>query len=151
MRLALRTTEVMLAPLRLLRSIMKLNKDTFYNSELVVLNNFCCREHSTRTRIYIEKLSFTSTRNEAKLYFHNSSYSFKITNKLSLSQSRINKALIIISNISILNPSPTNTASVFYQNIQGLIRFSNLSDNCPNLDVTKMAELQCTVISTANV
>ena len=117
MRLALRTTEVMLALLKLLRNIMKLNKDKFYNSELVVLNNFCCREHSTRTRISIKKLSFASTRNKAKVYFHNSTYSFKITNKLSLSQSRINMALIIISNTSILNPGPTNTVSVFYQNI----------------------------------
>ena len=50
-----------------------------------------------------------------------------------------------MSNISLLNPGPVNTLSVVYQNVQGLIPFSNLPDNCPNLDVTKIAELQFNV------
>ena len=50
-----------------------------------------------------------------------------------------------MSNISLLNPGPANTLSVVYQNVQGLIPFSNLSDNCPNLDVSKIAELQFNV------
>ena len=102
----------------------------------------CLNSGILRVKKLSRDLRDMSRRSHAKLYFHDSSYSFKITNKLSLSQSRINKALIIISNTSILNPGPTNTVSVFYQNIQGLIPFSNLADNWPNLDVTKVAELQ---------
>ena len=50
-----------------------------------------------------------------------------------------------MSNMSLLNPGPANTLSVVYQNVQGFIPFSNLSDNCPNLDVNKIAELQLNV------
>ena len=50
-----------------------------------------------------------------------------------------------MSSISLLNPGPANTLSVVYQNVQGLIPFSNLADNCPNLDVTKLAEIQSIV------
>ena len=133
---------------------MKLDKNTYYNNEyeLGVLNNFCCRQNDTNSKMKydmkannnIGKISFAIVRNKAKIYFCNSS-SLHITHKLCLSQSRIIKILIVISNTSILNPGPTNTVSVFYQNIQGLIPFSNLADNCPNLDVTKVAELQCSI------
>ena len=41
--------------------------------------------------------------------------------RLSLWQTSIDKALIIMSNISLLNPGPANTLSVVYQNVQGLI------------------------------
>ena len=146
----------MLALSRLLRSIMTLDNDKFYNfytNGLVVVINLCCHQNSitilhknTETYYtYIGKMSIANMRNRTKIYFHNSLFSLPITHKLSHAQLRVNRALIVISNTSILNPGPTNTVSVFYQNIQGLIPFSNLADNCPNLDVTKVAELQCSI------
>ena len=89
-------------------------------------------------------MSIANMRNRTKIYFHNSLFSLP-THKLSHAQLRVNRVLIVISNTSILNSGPTNTVSVFYQNIQGLIPFGNLADNCPNLDVTKVAELQCSI------
>ena len=47
--------------------------------------------------------------------------------------------------MSLVNLGPANKISVVYQNVQGLIPFSNLNDNCPNLDVTKVTELQFNV------
>ena len=47
--------------------------------------------------------------------------------------------------MSLVNPGPANKISVVYQNVQGLIPFSNLPDYCPNLDVTKVTELQFNV------
>ena len=44
--------------------------------------------------------------------------------------------------MSLVNPGPANRISVVYQNVQGLIPFRNLTDNYPNLDVTKITELQ---------
>ena len=90
-------------------------------------------------------MPIANMRNRTKIYFCNSLFSLPITHKLSHAQLSVNRALIVISNTSILNPGPTNTVSVFYQNIQGLIPFSNLADNSPNLDVTKVAELQCSI------
>ena len=55
-----------------------------------------------------------------------------------------------ICNSSISNPSPTfkvhqdknsSGISVYYQNVQGLIPFGNLSDKRPNLDMNKISEL----------
>ena len=90
-------------------------------------------------------MSIANMRNRTKIYFHNSLFSLPITHKLSHAQLSVNRALIVISNTSILNSGPINTVSVFYQNIQGLIPLSNIADNCPNLDVTKVAELQCSI------
>ena len=75
-------------------------------------------------------------------YVHIITLSFHITFKILFRQSCINKALIIMSNTSLLNPGPENKVSVVYQNVQGLIQFSSLADRCPNLDVTKIAEFQ---------
>ena len=51
-----------------------------------------------------------------------------------------NFLLIAIVNPSLLNPGPQNL-SVYYQNVQGLIPFSNLSDTHPKLNRTKVLEL----------
>ena len=62
--------------------------------------------------------------------------------------SMLNLCLIIICNPSIVNPGPVNknnnlgSLSVYYQNVQGLIPFSHLSDKNPKFDETKMCELQ---------
>ena len=60
--------------------------------------------------------------------------------------------LISISNSSLKNPGPTinvsNNAhglSIFYQNVQGLIPFTELNKKHPNLDNTKLAELHAYV------
>ena len=52
----------------------------------------------------------------------------------------INFLMIAIINPSMLNPGPQNL-SIYYQNVQGLIPFSNLSNPHPNLDRTKILEL----------
>ena len=58
----------------------------------------------------------------------------------------LNLYLIIICNPSIVNPGTVNnnlgSLSVYYQNVQGLIPFSSLSDKNPKFDETKMCELQ---------
>ena len=48
--------------------------------------------------------------------------------------------MIAIVNTSLLNPGPQNL-KVYYQNVQGLIPFSNLSSVHPVLDRTKICEL----------
>ena len=59
--------------------------------------------------------------------------------------------MIAISNSSIINPGPspsvndaTNSESlnIYYQNVQGLIPFTDLNKPYPNLDQTKLLELQ---------
>jgi len=53
----------------------------------------------------------------------------------------LNFLLITIVNPGLLNPGP-NSLSVFYQNVQGLIPFSALSDTHPSLNINKILELQ---------
>ena len=59
--------------------------------------------------------------------------------------------LIAITNSSIRNPGPrphenhssnSDTLTIYYQNVQGLIPFSELDKKHPNLDQTKILELQ---------
>ena len=52
----------------------------------------------------------------------------------------INFLMIGIVNPSLLNPGP-NSLKVSYQNVQGLIPFSELDNNQPSLDKTKIYEL----------
>ena len=70
---------------------------------------------------------------------------FSIGKKKRMRDCRILMAHDCISNMPLVNPGPANRISVVYQNVQGLIPFSNLTDNCPNLDVTKITELQFNV------
>ena len=57
----------------------------------------------------------------------------------------INSALIVIANPSILNPGPgsmtSNSINVTSFNVQGLIPFSQLNEQHPSLDITKLCEL----------
>ena len=61
----------------------------------------------------------------------------------------LNTFLILISNMSLLNPGPTSTShlTVYYQNVRGLIPFSELANPNPTLDVNKINELQLHVSS----
>ena len=49
---------------------------------------------------------------------------------------------VSIVNPSLLNPGPDNSLTVFYQNVQGLVPFGDLNNPNPNLNVTKLFELQ---------
>ena len=53
----------------------------------------------------------------------------------------LNFLAIVIVNPSLLNPGPIQNISVAYQNVQGLIPFSQLENKCPTLDTTKISEL----------
>ena len=58
----------------------------------------------------------------------------------------VNFLMIGIVNTSLLNPGPdqgliNQNLKIYYQNVQGLIPFSNLSDAHPRLDRTKILEL----------
>ena len=53
--------------------------------------------------------------------------------------------LITICNTSILNPGTTNKIeglTCFYQNVQGLVTFSSIGKLDPDLNITKISELQ---------
>jgi len=58
----------------------------------------------------------------------------------------VNFLLIAIVNPSLLNPGP-QSLSVAYQNVQGLIPFSNLGSKNPLLDRCKISELQAFAIN----
>ena len=57
----------------------------------------------------------------------------------------LNLILIIISNVSLINPGPISSISgltVHYQNIQGFINYSSLGSEHPSLNITKVLEFQ---------
>ena len=64
----------------------------------------------------------------------------RILSNLILQVIAINFLLIGIVNPSILNPGPSSL-KVYYQNVQGLIPFSELSSPQPRLDMTKIYEI----------
>ena len=52
--------------------------------------------------------------------------------------------LIAITNSSLINPGPVSHATglnIFYQNVQGLVPFTELNKNHPRLDNTKISEI----------
>ena len=69
--------------------------------------------------------------------------------------SLLNLFLVFFAFPGISNPGPTSypkfdrskNISVFYQNVQGLIPFSNLTDNHPSLDSNKIYELQAYIFN----
>ncbi len=65
---------------------------------------------------------------------------FKTILQLLLSTALLNFLMIAIVNPSMLNPGPDHL-KVCYQNVRGLIPFSNLKQSQPNLDQTKIYEL----------
>ncbi len=54
-----------------------------------------------------------------------------------------NLILLTCCNMSITNPGPTNSLSIIYQNVQGLLPFSELKNDTPKLHESKLNELQC--------
>ena len=65
---------------------------------------------------------------------------------ISLFLTSLNLMLIVISNVSLINPGPTSSiisgVSVHYQNIQGFVNFTSLGSDHPSLNQTKVLEFQ---------
>ena len=79
-------------------------------------------------------------RSSVKMLYNSKKRSEKALKFLSASILFLNFLLIGICNPSILNPGP-NSLSVDFQNVQGLIPFSQLGLTQPKLDQTKIFEL----------
>ena len=126
MHLVLLTAEVMHTLSKQPRSIKMIGKyeRLYYRLSITIKSNLCQRDWCHR---FTEMRYLSYDKSFSPFYYSNKNP------RLSLWQTSINKALIIMSNTSLLNPGPANTLSVVYQNVQGLIPFSNLADNCPNL------------------
>ena len=58
----------------------------------------------------------------------------------------MNLTLVIVANPSILNPGPSSSLSLYYQNVQGLIPFGQLGETNPILDTTKIIEMSTYVM-----
>ena len=61
----------------------------------------------------------------------------------------LNFCMICIVNPSLLNPGPQsreNTTKVYYQNVQGLIPISNLNNKNPEMNTTKLLEIQAHIL-----
>ena len=100
--------------------------DTLYSFLPVILH------HNMKWSIkslfkYFSKLRLT----ESLAYLH----SFSILS--------VNLLLIVISNMSLVNPGPTSSnLTLFYQNVQGLVSPRNMNDVHPSLNLTKIMEFQ---------
>ena len=84
-------------------------------------------------------LGKTSFKHARKIYIGTSRFC-RILAQLLLFILLLNFLLIGIVNPNLLNPGP-NSIKVCYQNVQGLIPFSQLDSNQPSLDRTKIFEL----------
>jgi hypothetical protein len=66
---------------------------------------------------------------------------YKIFRKYVLWLASYNLLLLTFCNMSLLNPGPTNSISVLYQNVRGFIPFGELGNKHPILHDSKIAEL----------
>ncbi|HBI40457.1 MAG TPA: hypothetical protein DDY16_05865 [Tenacibaculum sp.] len=109
-----------------------------YNFSL--LSSFCitnirvsvlllCRILFTKRQVILRSFQKCKKRSIRFLYY------------LSLFALLLNFLLIGICNSSLLNPGPLNTLTVSYQNVQGLVPFSQLGKDQPKLDQSKVFEL----------
>ena len=59
--------------------------------------------------------------------------------------------MIVVSNPTILNPGPTkfNGIKCYFQNVQGLLTFSSVGKPFPDLNQTKISELQTHIFETS--
>ena len=73
------------------------------------------------------------------------------TTYLNLRLASLSILLIVLCNPSILNPGPTelNGIKCYFQNVQGLVTFSSLGKPFPNLNQTKICELQAHIFETS--
>ena len=90
-------------------------------------------------------------KNDYKYVFkYLSTYSIgsKVSHIYTLWLASLNIVLIVLVNPSILNPGPGTppNITIFYQNVRGLIPFTELGKPSPMLDYTKLFELQSYVL-----
>ena len=73
------------------------------------------------------------------------------TTYLNLRLASLSILLIVLCNPSIINPGPTklNGIKCYFQNVQGLVTFSSLGKPFPNLNQTKICELQAHIFETS--
>ena len=101
-----------------------------------ILNKFS----NGRYRILCNRYNITSLTPANVLFGYKTNRVKQIISTCMLTILTINFLMIAIINPSMLNPGPKNL-SIYYQNVQGLIPFSYLSNPHPNLDRTKILEL----------
>ena len=82
-----------------------------------------------------------------KKIFKNSTFLCNPIRRFSIWICSINLILIIITTPSIVNPGPTGSLSVLYQNVQGFINLNDLNKTHPPLNMTKLLEFQSFVYS----
>ena len=75
----------------------------------------------------------------------------KTLNTTTLRLASLSILLIVLCNPSILNPGPTKLSGFkcYFQNVQGLLTFSSLGKPFPNLNQTKISELQVHIFETS--
>jgi len=81
-------------------------------------------------------------------YWHTSSSYKLFSDFVSIGIVSLNLVLIVICNVSLLNPGPpdlngsTTGITVHYQNVQGFVQFPTLRNKHPSLNMTKVLEFQ---------
>ena len=109
---------------------------------------FCCilcyhvLKRLIRKQIYLQHENSFSVIQVFKMYLNVKQRSHKIILCSIIWIYLLNFLSVSIVNPSLINPGPDNSLSIFYQNVQGLIPFSELRNVNPKLNVTKLFELQ---------
>ena len=85
-------------------------------------------------KILLNHIRFSYNKSSTKFY--------KIFRRYIFWSSVLNIVLLLLCNMSIKNPGPAKNLTVYYQNVRGLIPWSDLGNSHPNLDQTKISELQ---------
>ena len=78
-------------------------------------------------------------------YHRTCNNSYKVFRKYLFWTSLLAMLLTLVCNMSLLNPGPAQNITGIYQNVRGLIPWSELGNTNPCLDVTKLAELNAYV------
>ena len=106
-----------------------------------IVVSFVCKQFTCGLHLKFCKRYKMKDFSPANLFFgRNTTRVRQIVSILIIALLTLNFLLIAIVNPSLLNPGPQNL-SVYYQNVQGLIPFSNLNDPHPMLNTTKILEL----------
>ena len=118
-----------------------LGLDNLFNL-VVIIGSVVNQLSSNRTDGYIFKSGIPSMRGLGYKFMN----SFSRLTLLSIFLATLNLILLVLSNITILNPGPGTVSvnkplTVFYNNVQGLINTRDLASENPPLNMTKMHEL----------
>ena len=117
-----------------------LGLDNLFNL-VVIIGSVVNQLSSNRTDGYIFKSGIPSMRGLGYKFMN----SFSRLTLLSIFLATLNLTLLVLSNITILNPGPRTVSvnkplTVFYNNVQGLINTRDLASENPPLNMTKMHE-----------